>query len=81
MAELQDSDREELRRIVGEALLSEDEPAGARVAAADVRQVFCDNWQTVKKVLEFIAGIVPGIGRYVRAIIAAGDFLYGRICR
>jgi hypothetical protein len=35
----------------------------------------------VKSVLQFIAGQVGAIGWAIRAIIAAGDFLHGRICR
>ncbi len=80
MQDLSESERQELRRVVGEALLSEDEAVQAEIAG-DAKEVFCRNWQTVKQVLQFISSYVPGIGKYVRAIIAAGDFLYGTVCR
>ena len=79
MAELSASDRQELSRVVGEALLSED----SITATADVaggKDIFCNNWSTVKAVLQFIAGQVGAIGWAIRAVIAAGDFLHGRIC-
>ncbi len=82
MAELTQQDRQELSRLVGEALLDEGNnlaASGAEIAGG--KDLFCQHWNTVKSVLQFIAGQVGAIGWAIRAIIAAGDFLHGRICR
>jgi hypothetical protein len=85
MAELNLSaeDRQELSRIVGEALIEDGtaQVAGASVELAatdfDPKQFFCQNWPAIKSVLQFLP--LPAIA--VRVIVAAGDFLHGRICR
>ncbi|MDR6788825.1 hypothetical protein J2Y58_002190 [Sphingomonas sp. BE138] len=47
----------------------------------DVKSVFCQNWDTVKQVLEFLSGYLPLPVRFaVKALIKAGDILHGKIC-
>lgn len=82
MAELSASDRQELSRIVGEALISE-QPDALRMEtteSAGAKDLFCQHWPMIKSVLKFIAGQIGGIGWAIKALIAAGDFLHGRLC-
>jgi hypothetical protein len=81
MAELSASDRQELSRLVGEALIADEaSTSGAYADAAGGKDLFCQHWSTVKTVLQFIASQVGAIGWAIRAVVAAGDFLHGRIC-
>ncbi len=80
MAELSQQDRQELSTLIGEALL-DDRSFASQAELAGGKDLICQHWGTVKTVLEFIAGQVGAIGWAIRAIIAAGDFLHGRICR
>ncbi len=83
--QLSESDRAELTRAVGEAMMSDDSAAarGEMSAAAteDARNFFCEHWDEIRKVLLFIADQVGGIVRYgIKGVIVAGDFLHRRIC-
>lgn len=85
MTQLNESDRQQMQTLAAQALVG-DESAALKAAAAvdigDIRDFFCKNWPEIKKVLQFIAENVGGIVRAaIRAVIAAGDFLQGRICR
>jgi hypothetical protein len=82
MAELSASDRQELSRVIGEALMAEDTSSQpqAESLTGGGKELFCQHWALVKQILQFIAGQVGPIGWAVRAIVAAGDFLHGRIC-
>ena len=85
MAQLSESDRRELQSVVAQALAGGGEEAMTAEAASldvdDIKEFFCANWPQMKKVLQFIGDTVGGLVRVaIRAVIAAGDFLYGRIC-
>jgi hypothetical protein len=84
--QLSESDRAELTRAVGEAMLTDDSAAarGDEMSAAateDVRDFFCEHWDQIRKVLLFIAEQARGMVRIViKIVITAGDFLRGRLC-
>jgi|GEM_PF-6244281 predicted N-acyltransferase len=81
MAELSMSDRQELARVVGEALVNDDgQDLAAAVDMTSAKELFCRHWTIVKQVLQFLAGQIGPVGWAIKAIIAAGDFLHGRIC-
>lgn len=88
MTQLSPSDREEMRKVAAMALVEEDDAAaGVAFEAAEkveldsIKDFFCNNWDTIKKVLKYIADQVGGVpGKVIKAIIAAGDFLHGRVC-
>jgi predicted N-acyltransferase len=81
MAELSMSDRQELARVVGEALVNDDgQNLAAAADMASAKELFCRHWAIVKQVLQFLAGQIGPVGWAIKAIIAAGDFLHGRIC-
>ena len=84
MAHLDEAQVQEAQSIAAQALVG-DSFAAADVAAAvdlgDVKEFFCANWPTIKKVIQFLADTIGGVAKVVaRALIAAGDFLHGRIC-
>ncbi|MFL6844931.1 MAG: hypothetical protein ACJ8ER_08645 [Allosphingosinicella sp.] len=80
----------QIREAVARAMLDESEVSGAAAAAggkaaaaggADPKKLFCDNWDTVKQVLQFLKPFLPKLLRgFVDAIIKAGDVLKGIIC-
>lgn len=84
MAQLDQSQIQEAQAIAAQAMAGDGETSMATVAAVDVGDVkdfFCNNWPTIKKVLQFLADTVGGVVKIAaRALIAAGDFLHGRIC-
>lgn len=55
--------------------------AGEVVAADldDAKKLFCDNWLTVKKILEYMKSL-PGAGLVVSLVIAIGDGAYKILC-
>jgi hypothetical protein len=85
MAELNQADVREVQSIAAQALVGDDvtmdAEAFAGVDLGDIKEFFCQNWPTIKKVLQFLADTVGGIVKVAaRALIAAGDFLHDRIC-
>ena len=84
--QLSESDRAELTRAVGEAMMSDDSAAArsdemTAAGTEDVRDFFCEHWDEIRKVLLFIADQVGGIVRYgIKGVIVAGDFLRRRVC-
>jgi hypothetical protein len=84
--QLSESDRAELTRAVGEAMMSDDtaDVRGVEMAGVDtqgVRDFFCEHWDEIRKVLLFIAEQAGGMVRIViKIVITAGDFLRGRLC-
>ncbi len=90
MAEFTAQEQQQLKAIVAEAsqpgaALSV-APAGAARAPAlpgDIRDIFCKNWETVKKVLLFIRNF-PGVPKKIKdaidAIIRIGDGAHRVIC-
>ena len=86
MTQLSESERREAQAAAAEAMVGDAPPAAAAPAGGadlgDVKKFFCENWPMIKKVLEFIADKVGGgVGRIVRAVIAAGDVLHKLICK
>jgi hypothetical protein len=86
MAQLTENEIREAQMLAAHALAGESAPranaAAAAADAGDAKKLFCENWPTVKKVLQFLADTVGGIvAGAARAIIVAGDFLFGRICK
>jgi hypothetical protein len=86
MAELTPSERQAASAAVAKALTNEH---GSDLAATatpmaiggDVRKLFCENWGTVKAVLQFLSDFLPPLVRPIVAIIIkAGDALHGVIC-
>ena len=58
--------------------------AAAPAAAAggiDPKQAFCNDWPTIKQVLQFLQGVIPQPGPIlIGVIIAAGDAAHNTIC-
>lgn len=80
MEELSAGDRQELARVVGEAMTSEGAESLAAVDMSSAKDLFCQYWDILKQVLQFLAPYLGPIGWAIKGIIAAGDFLHGRIC-
>jgi hypothetical protein len=86
MAELTDSDRQRIREAVAKALMEDDGRAPAATAALaaaaiDPKRLFCDNWETVKAVLQFLKPFLPkSLQGVVDGIIKAGDAVKALIC-
>lgn len=87
MAELSSEDGRRIEKAVAEAVAeaeragpeSTEAPAAAR--ALPDPKIFCDNWPTAKKVLEFLLRYVPEpYKRYVQILITAGDRVHQVIC-
>lgn len=80
MAQLNQADIEGARQAVARTLFEEGTTERA-LDVSDIKQFFCENWEMIKKVLKFLADSIGGpLGWAARALIAAGDFLHGRIC-
>jgi len=82
MAELNQADIDRLQSAI-EAMLSGDARTKEAPAAqlADIKTFFCKYWETVKKVLEFIAGkIGEPVASVIRGLIAIGDTAHKLIC-
>jgi hypothetical protein len=84
MAQLSESDRQEIQNAAAQALVADDSMAADAVAGVDlgdIKDFLCKNWPMIKKVLQFLAETVGGVpGRVAKALIAAGDLLYRRVC-
>lgn len=84
MAELAPADKADIAHAIGQAMLREDDITATLLAAkpgVDPKQLFCQNWDTVKVVLGFIGQQVGGPAAVViKIIVAAGDALKGKIC-
>ena len=76
---------QKIEAAVAEAL-KDDGPERATVAVesvgiADIKDLFCKNWATVKSVLQFISGYLPVYLRVaVAAVIKVGDGIHAAIC-
>jgi hypothetical protein len=81
-----DANNETISRAIVEALSSDTPPAAAAMAAgsaaaADPKQLFCDNWDTVKRVLEFLRTVAPAFLKpIIDIVIKAGDAVKAAIC-
>ena len=54
------------------------------ISLTGTKDLFCDNWQTVKGVLSFIANLplIPAAVRTaIGVVIKAGDLAHGALCR
>lgn len=83
MAQISRTDRQQMQAIAAEALVGGQPPAVAPEALDfdKVRDFFCEHWPMVKQVLQFLGDNIGGIVRWaIRAVIAAGDYLHGKIC-
>jgi len=82
MTQLSQADIDGARRAAIEAMFKDD-PGTTEAAAefVDLKKLFCENWQTVKQVLQFIADkLGEPVRSIVKALIGAGDFLHELIC-
>jgi len=83
MPQLNQTDLDGARQAAVQALLADDASGleATAVQLTDIKQFFCENWPMVKKVLQFLADQLGGLPKMAaKALIAAGDYLYGRIC-
>jgi len=86
MAELSTEDRTRLEAAFAKVLASSDtaDLQTADLAAlgiADPKDLFCKNWETVKRVLQFLSGVVPIWLRPIIAIlIRLGDAARATLC-
>lgn len=55
--------------------------AAPPIAAADLRRLFCDNWDMVKTVITALGVIFPPALLVVTPLIKVGDIAKGIICR
>ncbi len=86
MADFTAEDRAKAAQAVAGLMSASDAhvlPATMMTTAAlnvDPKKLFCENWETVKTVLQALASLVPGAGLIVGWIIKAGDLAHGAIC-
>jgi hypothetical protein len=89
MASLSEDDRKRGSKAIAEALMSDSAPAaavagGPAAAAAlpaNAKKLFCDNWTTVKSVLQVLRQFAPGFVKpLIDIVIKAGDALKSAIC-
>jgi hypothetical protein len=87
MADAKEYDEKQAREAIARALMQDGPTAAAPSAAAaapsgiNPAQLFCQNWDTVKQVLQFLKPHLPIFIRgVVDAIIKAGDVLKGIVC-
>jgi hypothetical protein len=87
MADISSADRKAIAKSVAEALSSEAAPPAAMMAAlpaaatANPKQFFCQNWLTVKSVLQVAQTLAPPLVRPVIGIvITVGDGIAKVIC-
>jgi hypothetical protein len=75
---------QEERLQIAQALaagMNDQAPTDAQALTGDARQIFCQNWDVVKKVLGFLKPYLPApIGWVIAGLITAGDILHGKIC-
>lgn len=86
MASHSSDDQGRYSAIITEALSGDITPettsaAATREAAGDPKQLFCENWDTVKAVLGFLRQYGPGFLKpIIDIVIKAGDALKRAIC-
>ncbi|MEI9927903.1 MAG: hypothetical protein WDN44_09725 [Sphingomonas sp.] len=85
MAELTNDQQARIKAAVAEALqadaVSAPEAAIHPEGIGDVKNLFCNNWPTVKAVLQFLSGYLPALLRVaISTIIASGDKVHAAIC-
>lgn len=84
MAEQPNYDVQALQQAFSKALAG---PTPAPATAADIPvddilKFFCEHWDEIKKVLQFLAEEIGGIAVIVvKAIIIAGDLLRSQVCK
>ena len=45
------------------------------------KELFCEHWETVKEVLEFLKDVLPApIPAIIKIVIKFGDIAHGKIC-
>ncbi|MDJ0643786.1 MAG: hypothetical protein QNJ15_13310 [Erythrobacter sp.] len=72
--------------IVADELARTDEAGEMAVAASresvrDLKKVFCDHWDTARKVLEFLKPYLPAVLRVpLTVLIRIGDRIHSTIC-
>lgn len=84
MPDFTSQDREAAARAVAAAMVTDTgpEPVMALAAGIDPKQLFCQNWDTVKTVLEVLKALVPGpVGVIIGVVIKAGDAAHKAICK
>ena len=82
MAEI---DRDKVAAAINAEFASDARPEAAMAVSAEAlgnaKKLFCENWDTVKQVLDFLATVAPGpIGPIIRVVIRAGDAAKKVIC-
>ncbi|HEX8574029.1 MAG TPA: hypothetical protein VF759_14895 [Allosphingosinicella sp.] len=86
MTEQTDSYDSRAREAVARALMDDSEVETVSAAATttgrvDPKALFCEHWETVKQVLQFVKDYLPKYLRpIVSLIIKAGDALKATIC-
>jgi hypothetical protein len=75
---------ERISRAIFEALNSDTPPTAAApglAPTADLKQLFCDNWDMVKTVLGFLRKLAPPVLRpVIDIVIKIGDAVKAAIC-
>ena len=74
----QDAD---LERAIDQAVMARFGGDQAGQTFADPKQVFCQNWSTVKQALEALKVIAPKYAWAIQVIITVGETAHGRICQ
>jgi hypothetical protein len=86
MAELTARQQQKIEIAVAEAMSEDDSPQMGRATAldpGDLKKAFCENWDKVKKALQFIASlpVVPQeIKDAIAKIIRIGDRIKAIVC-
>lgn len=82
MAEI---DRDRIAAAINAEFAADSRPESAAAvspeALVSAKELFCNNWDMVKKVLEFLATVAPGsVGVIINLVIRAGDAAKKVIC-
>lgn len=86
MTDVTNDQREKLTTLVSEAMQAEEAPAAREsLAGVDPRELFCQNWDTVRSVLIYIRDHfpvpIPGIVKTaISVLIRIGDGAHAILC-
>lgn len=83
MADFTSQERQAAARAIAEVMVTDTGPetVGAMAAGIDPKKLFCENWGTVRTVLEVLKTLVPGaVGVIIGVVIKAGNAAHSAIC-
>lgn len=81
MTQLSAQQQQAVHDAVAEALVTETAQIEAKTEGLNPKEVFCENWDTVSRVLAVLMAIVPGPAKgVIGAVLAIGNGVKKAIC-